>query len=284
MARPLRIEFPNALYHITSRGNRREAIYLDDSDRNNFLSIVSQVRDRFNWVVHSYCLMSNHYHLLAETPEANLSQGMRQLNGVYTQKFNHAHGRVGHVFQGRYRAILVQKDAYLLELSRYIVLNPVRAGMVRSARDWRWSNYRPTAGLAEVPAWLHADWLLSCFGQSRHRAMQKYREFVAEGKGQPSPLESLRNQIYLGDDSFVEKLQGMVEQETDLSEVPSAQKRKPADPIRDYIEMADSRNEGIYQAYRSGGYTMKAISDELGLHYSTVSKIVKAFENSRFKT
>ena len=284
MARPLRIEYPNALYHITSRGNRRENIYLNDNNRSTFLDILSQVRDRFNWVFHSYCLMSNHYHLLVETPEANLSQGMRQLNGVYTQKFNQAHRRDGHVFQGRYKAILVQKDAYLLELSRYIVLNPVRAGMVRSARDWRWSNYRATVGFAAVPDWLHTDWLLSCFGRRKKQAMHRYREFVADGKGQPSPLKELRNQIYLGDDRFVEALQAMVEQDADLSEVPSVQKRKLAKPIGEYIDTARSRNEGIYLAYRSGAYTMKAISDDLGLHYSTVSKVIKAFENSRFKT
>ena len=175
MARPLRIEFPNALYHITSRGNRGEDIYLSDQDRGAFLNILQQVRERYNWVCHSYCLMSNHYHLLVETPEANLSRGMRHLNGVYTQRFNHAHRRDGHLFQGRYKAILVQKDAYLLELSRYIVLNPVRAGMVRSARDWRWSNYRATAGMAAVPDWLHVDWLLSCFGQRRKQGLLQYR-------------------------------------------------------------------------------------------------------------
>ena len=284
MARPLRIEFTNALYHITSRGNRREDIYLDDNDRGTFLNILQQVGERFNWVCHSYCLMSNHYHFLVETPEANLSLGMRQLNGVYTQRFNRAHRRDGHLFQGRYKAILVQKDAYLLELSRYIVLNPVRAGMVRSARDWRWSNYRATAGLAPAPDWLHVDWLLSCFGHRKKRAMQAYRDFVSNGKGRPSPLKELRNQIFLGDDSFVETLQAMVEKDVDLSEVPSVQKRRLADPIRKYIEGAETRNEGIFGAYRSGAYTMKAISDNLGLHYSTVSKIIKSFENSRFKT
>lgn len=280
MARPLRIEFPNAVYHVTSRGNRRENIYLDDHDKKLFLDILCQVHKRFNWICHGYCLMSNHYHLLLETPEANLSLGMRQLNGVYTQRFNRAHGRVGHVFQGRYKAILVQKDAYLQELSRYIVLNPVRAGMVRSAKDWPWSNYRATAGLTPVPDWLHVDWLLSCFGARQKQALLKFRQFVAQGKGQRSPLESLRNQIYLGDDAFVEEMQSKVEEDADLSEVPLAQKRKLAEPIGKYLEKAASRNEGIYLAFRSGGYTMKAISDELGLHYSTVSKIIKDCENS----
>ncbi len=284
MARPLRIEFPQALYHITSRGNRREDIYLDDHDRETFLQVLAQVYERFNWVCHSYCLMSNHYHLMIETPEANLSQGMRQLNGVYTQSFNRNHNRGGHVFQGRYKAILVQKDSYLLELSRYIVLNPVRAGMVRSAREWPWSSYRSTAGMKPAPVWLQADWLLSCFARRRGLALERYRNFVSEGKDQASPWGQLRNQIYLGDNTFVEEMQAKVESDTDLSEIPSSQKRKLAKPIADYLTTASTRNEGIHLAYQSGGYSMKAIADTIGLHYSSVSKIIRACDNSIFKT
>ncbi len=140
MSRPMRLEFPNALYHVTSRGNAQQNIYLCDADRQQFLNVLEHVCQRYNWVVHAYCLMSNHYHLLIETPDANLSKGMRQLNGLYTQDFNRTHKRVGHVYQGRYKAILVEKQAYLLELARYIVLNPVRAEMVRSAKDWKWSS------------------------------------------------------------------------------------------------------------------------------------------------
>jgi REP element-mobilizing transposase RayT len=284
MARPLRIEFPNALYHVTSRGNRRENIFLSDNDRHVFLQLLLQVCIRFNWVCHSYCLMSNHYHLLVETPEANLALGMRQLNGVYTQRHNKIHHRVGHVFQGRYTAILVQKDAYLLELSRYIVLNPVRASMVRTAKDWPWSSYSATAGLVTVPDWLQIDWLLACFAKRKSRAMESYRRFVSEGKDLPSPLGNTRNQIYLGDETFVEDMQSKVEFDADLSEVPSAQRRRVADPIISYLRKASTRNEGICQAYRSGGYSMKAISEEVRLHYSTVSKIIHSYEKSRFKT
>src|SRR4030042_5793823 len=129
MARPLRIEFPGAVYHVTSRGNARQTIFIDDEDRGGFLDLLSIVVERFNWICHAYCLMGNHYHLLIETPDGNLSKGMRELNGIYTQHFNRRHGRVGHVFQGRFKAILVEKDSYLLELCRYIVLNPVRAGI-----------------------------------------------------------------------------------------------------------------------------------------------------------
>ena len=280
MARPLRIEYPGALYHVTSRGNRQEDIYIDDQDRSAFLQVLSRVCDRFNWVCHSYCLMSNHYHLMIETPEANLSRGMRQLNGVYTQNLNRNHGRVGHVFQGRYKAILVQKDSYLLELSRYIVLNPVRAGMVRSAKDWRWSSYQSTAGLVATPDWLYVDWILSCFAKRKKMAIERYRQFVSEGRRQTSPWGQLKSQMYLGDEAFVKAMQEKLEADTDLSEVPSSQKRKMARPIHEYFEQTSTRNDGIYSAYRSGGYSMKAISDATGLHYSTVSKIIKFHENS----
>src|SRR5687767_13788050 len=136
MARPLRIEFAGALYHVTARGNARMPIFDDDADRRNFLSVLEQVLDRSGWLLHAYCLMGNHYHLMVETMQANLSAGMRQLNGVYTQRFNRRHERVGHLFQGRFKAILVERDSYLLELCRYVVLNPVRAGMVKRVQDY----------------------------------------------------------------------------------------------------------------------------------------------------
>lgn len=151
MSRPLRVEFPGAVYHVTSRGDGLEAIYLDDTDRHRFLEVVGHVLDRFAWHYHAYCLMDNYYHLLLETPEANLARGMRQLNGLYTQRFNRRHGRVGHAFQGRYTAIVVQKDGHLLELCRYVVLNPVRAGLVKTVRAWPWSSYRVTAGERREP-------------------------------------------------------------------------------------------------------------------------------------
>ena len=197
MARPLRIEFAGALYHVTSRGNARADIFLNDADREMFLGVLDAVCQRFNWLLHSYCLMSNHYHLLVETPDSNLSKGMRQLNGVYTQRFNQAHGRVGHVFQGRYKAILVQKDAYLLELSRYIDLNPVRARMVRNAKDWQWSSFLAMAGYIDAPKWLYTDWILAAFSNSKHEAMERYQTYVAQGNNQPKPWEQLKNQIYL---------------------------------------------------------------------------------------
>ena len=275
MARPLRLEFPGALYHVTSRGDGREDIYVGDADREEWLDVLGEACQRFSWVAHAYCQMTNHYHVLVETPDGNLSRGMRQLNGVYTQRFNRAHGRVGHVFQGRYKAVLVQKDAYLMELARYIVLNPVRARMVRSAREWRWSSYRATAGQAHCPAWLSRDWLLGAFGPKLSVAENRYREFVSQGRGQPSPWGKLKNQVYLGSDQFVEQMQGHLEPDRDLSEVPVGQKRRVAPPLKEYERVSGGRDEAIVAAYVSGGYTMKEIGEHFGLHYSRISRLVR---------
>lgn len=276
MSRPLRMEYAGALYHVTSRGDRQEDIYLDDTDREQFLTVLGDVCERFNWVIHAFCLMSNHYHLLIETPDSNLSKGMRQLNGVYTQRINRRHKRVGHVFQGRYKAIIVQKDNYLLELARYIVLNPVRARMVRSAREWPWSSYRATTGQATKQEWLTTDWVLSAFGRKTSVAITAYKAFISEGKNQPSPWESLKNQVYLGDDGFVEKVQTQIEKDRDLSEVPLAQRRKVAKTLQEYEQQAATRDEAIDNAYASGGYSMKEIGEHFGLHYSRVSRLLKA--------
>ena len=170
MARPLRLEYAGALYHVTARGNARQDIFLDDDDRQRFLGVLDRVVSRFHLLLHAYCLMDNHFHLVVETPEANLSKAMRQLNGVYTQVFNRRHRRVGHVLQGRFKAIVVEREGYLLELCRYVVLNPVRAGLIRQPNTYPWSSYRATAGLASAPACLTVDWLLSQFGRQRSAA------------------------------------------------------------------------------------------------------------------
>ncbi len=278
MARPLRIEFAGALYHVTARGDRQEDIFSNDIDRKAFLKILEQVVERFNWLIHAYCLMDNHYHLLIETPDGNLSKGMRQLNGVYTQTSNRNNNRVGHVFQGRYKAILVQKESYLLELSRYIVLNPVRARMVKSARSWPWSSYRDTAGYRESPQWLTTDWLLAAFGKRQSSAQQKYQVFVAAGKNQPSPWQKLRNQVFLGSEEFVTDLQVKIKSNRDLSEIPKLQRRKKAKSLDYYARHGRNRNQAILASYASGGYSMKEIGIHFGLHYSWVSRVISNAE------
>jgi REP element-mobilizing transposase RayT len=272
MARPLRLEFPGALYHLTSRGDGREDVFLTAADREAFLQVLAQVVDRFGWLCHAYCLMDNHYHLLVETPQANLSRGMRQLNGVYTQAFNRAHGRVGHVFQGRFKSILVEKEPHLLELARYIVLNPVRARSVRRAVDWPWSSYRATAGLEAAPSFLAVDWILGQFGRSRRKAQEAYREFVAEGRG-ASPWESLVGQVFLGNERFVRRLQAKA---GPLSEVPRSQ--RTARPPLATVFARGREEKAIVNAYRKHGYTLKEIADYLGVHYATVSRRLRRAE------
>jgi putative transposase len=277
MARPLRLEFSGALYHVTSRGDRREAIYLDDQDRREWLMVLALVCDRFNWVVHAYCQMTNHYHLVVETVEGNLSAGMRQLNGLYTQRFNRRYRMSGHLFQGRYKAILVQKEAHLLELSRYVVLNPVRAQMVELPEDWPWSSYSFAIGDTFAPEWLDTDWLLGQFGTQRAAARRAFKKFVLQGVGLPSPLLGTKHQLLLGDDDFVKQHQASL-QEGALRELSIAHKRSLALSLAEYVEQTDNRNEAMAQAYRSGAYTMAEIADYFAVHYMTVSRAVRASE------
>jgi len=277
MARPLRLELAGALYHVTSRGNAREDIFLSDEDRVAWLETLAHVCERFNWTCHAYCQMTNHYHVIVETPDANLSQGMRQLNGVYTQRFNRSHQRVGHVFQGRFKAIMVEKDGYLLELARYVVLNPLRAKMVRRMEQWPWSSYPATCGQTPKPDWLQTGFILSQFSVQRARAIAKYIAFVHEGKGLPSVWSQLQAQVYLGSGSFVEKMQAEVDKKPTLTEIPRTQRRALTRALSDYAK-AHERDEAIAQAYLSGQYTMARIAEYFDVHYTAVSRLVKAHE------
>lgn len=274
MARPLRLEYPRALYHVTCRGNAREKVFLVDSDRELFLQVLTQVVDRFNWLCHAYCQMTNHYHLLIETIDPTLSRGMRQLNGVYTQEFNRRHKRTGHVFQGRYKGILVERDAYLLELARYVVLNPVRAKLTRTAKDWPWSSYRATAGFENAPSLLTTDWILEQFGTSKKKAQAAYRKFVTSGRG-VTVWENLRGQIYLGTDEFIEQHATG----SDLTEIPRAQRLAGRPTLSDIVANADDAI-GVARAYVECRYTMQEIAAHLGVHYSTVSRRIHTQEGA----
>ena len=255
MSRPLRLEFPDALYHITSRGDRREDIYEDDGDRVEYLNTLASVISQFNWVCYAYCLMSNHYHLLIQTPDGNLSKGMRQLNGVYTQYYNRRHRKIGHLYQGRYKAILVDQDSYLLELSRYIVLNPVKAGMVKQVGRWPWSSYQAMIGVCESPEWLSSEYLLSQFSDKRKIAIKMYITFVEAGLKNGPIWSQINNQIYLGDKTFIDKVQKHLIDQRDDIQIPKVQRRAVAKSLSDYNKQAKSRNEAIVNAYASGGYS-----------------------------
>ena len=280
MARPLRIEYPGAVYHVTSRGNARQAVFLSDADRQTFLDVLADTVRKYNWLCHAYCLMDNHYHLVVETPDANLSLGMRQLNGVYTQAFNRAHQRVGHVFQGRYKSIVVEKDSHLLELCRYVVLNPVRAGMAAKPDEWQWSSYQSTAYAGTAPDYLTVDWVLGQFSAKKTTARGRYRKFVAEGMGgEMQPWKEVVGQVFLGGESFVARMEELLGNRREIGEIPRAQRYPGRPPLRVLFAdiTADSRqqrNNRITEAHITHGYTLKEIADHLGIHYTTISRLV----------
>src|SRR3990172_3669147 len=275
MARPLRIEFSGALYHVTSRGDRHEAIFDDDRDCTAVLDALGEVVSRFRWRCHAYCLMGNHYHLMIETPQANLTKGMRQLNGVFTQWSNRRHKRSGHLFQGRYKAILVDRDSYFLELARYIVLNPVRAAMVKHPRLWAWSSYGATIGTSPVPVWLTSDDLLAEFGSRRAGARRKYQQFIEEGMGAESVWKDLKGQIYLGDDDFVKQTRGKLSERDEDVNIPRVQQRGAAPNLSVIRRQHKNRDDAIRAAHETRAYSYQQIAKEFGVHFTTVGRIVR---------
>lgn len=285
MARPIRIEYAGALYHVTTRGNARRAIVQDAHDRLLLLDILKKVVDRYHWLCHAYCLMDNHYHLVIETPEANLSRGMRQLNGVYTQAYNRRHHRVGHLFQGRYRAILVEKESHLLEVCRYVVLNPVRAKAVGEVGKWRWSSYRGTAGVKQPHPCLTTEWVLGHFSEKRRSAQQQYRAFVSVGRAGARIYDGVTAQSLLGREDFVAKVIDHVRGHEQVTEIPKGQRYLGRPSLAALFPEAvigkANRDRRICEAVERYGYSQKAIAAHLGMHYSTISKIVGS---PRFKT
>ena len=290
MSRPLRVEFAGALYHVTARGNAREKIFLDDADRQTFLELLAREVRQQHWRLYAYCLMSNHYHLLVETPEANLARGMRRLNGVYTQAFNRRHGRVGHVLQGRYKSIVVDKDSYWLELCRYLVLNPVRARMVEKASAWRWSSYRATAGEIKAEDWLEVGPIVAQLGG--HSA---YRRFVTQGKGVPSPWAGLSGQIWLGSDAFLERMERLTSGLSHAN-VPRAHTR-PSRPTADSIvhrvaesyginrkqvlsrEHREAFRAAVYLLRRMGNLSLQEVAALAQVSAPRISQIQRAIES-----
>jgi putative transposase len=275
MARPLRLEFPGALYHVTARGNERKPIVRDDADRELWLQCVERVVFRFGWLVYAYCLMGNHFHLLVETPVPNLARGMRELNGVYAQTSNRRHRRCGHLFGGRYTAVLVKRESHLLELSCYVVLNPERVAVPIERYDrYRWSSYRATAGLAPAPAFLASELVLELFSDDRVQAVGSYRAFVRAGLHVSDPKAEALGDIYLGDTAFVRRCRPSRAAST---EVPRPQR----EPIPCSIEELLHRrsDDALACAYREG-YSLRELAAVLGVHYSTVSRRLKREERA----
>lgn len=254
MTRPLRIQYPGAFYHITSRGNDRKDIFSDDKDRKKFLSYLQSSHERYSAVIHAYCLMSNHYHILLETPQGNLSQIIRHINGAYTIYFNSRHKRSGHLFQGRYKSILIEADEYASELSRYIHLNPLRAGITKQPDKYSWSSYRYYINKEYIPEWLEVDFILGYFSKRRSVARRKYREFVIESIDQKDydPLKNIVASTVLGSTDFVNQIKDRyLSGKVPDRDVPSLRRLVDKPKVEEIAKEADSVIDNDYNLSRS---------------------------------
>ena len=211
MSRPLRLEYPGALFHVFARGNAKQAVFFDDHDRERFLELLGESVTRFGWILTAYVLMTNHFHLVVQLTTETLSRGMHWLNGRYAQYFNERYERVGHVFQGRFKAPLVEKQTYATEVMRYVVLNPVRAGLVALPEEYRWSSHRAVLGNAPAPEWLAVDDVLAQFAPDRDVARARYRAYVDAGIGlERTPLEDLVGGCYLGSEQWRDEIRNRI--------------------------------------------------------------------------
>lgn len=296
MSRPLRIEYPGAWYHVMNRGRRSEKIFFTDADRDAFIKVLQEASEFWNFRISAYCLMSNHYHLLVQTPDSNLSRGMRHINGVYTQRFNRRHKKEGQLFRGRYKAVLVDDDRHLLEVLRYIHRNPLRAGIVKTLSDYSWSSHQGYMSWAKKWAWLHKNDLLAMLTTTRKRQRSAYVDFVS--KGEPEEIErfySLKNlPSILGSNLFKESIREKFSDLVNQPEIPEAKVLAPdAEKVIQAVcdfwrvskeEMLVSRrgdanlprDVSMYLVRRLCRMTLPCVGREFGVrNYSTVSSVVQ---------
>ena len=285
MARPLRLELSGAVYHVSALGNGGQPVFRLPEDSAHFLEILGECCARFDWRCFAYCLLPDRYQIVVETRQATLARGMRQLNGRYTQAFNRRHGVGGHVFQGRYRAVMVESPAFLAAVCRDVLRQPVERGLAAEPAAWRWSSLRALAGRlpAERPApdWLAVDAVLALYGPevtaARARALAEI-----EAEDRPSVWNDLRHQVFLGSEAFVdarrEAARAAAAGRGSLAEIPRAQWQAPPPPLEVFVAEAASRDEAMARAYLSGGYSQARIARHFAVHYSTVSRAVRRFE------
>ena len=285
MARSLRISYPGAFYHITSRGNEQRVVFKSREDRERFLEYLESATKRYDAIIHCYCLMDNHYHLLLETPSGNLSRVMAHINGAYTNYFNAKRGRFGHLFQGRYKAILVEADEYAKELSRYIHLNPVRAKIVEIPEEYEWSSFSYYTGKKKAPEWLKMDFILGYFGKKISDSQRNYRKFVSMLIDQEyeSPLKDVVSSTLLGTQEFIEIIKDkyLSDQKEDKN-IPALKVLKKKITIEDISYEVDemikddaklSRSIKIYLSQRYTGERLDDIGERFGIGGSGVCQV-----------
>jgi putative transposase len=278
MARPLRIHIPHAFYHVISRGNAKQTIFVGEADYERFLERLDATSSRFGVACRAYCLMPNHFHLLLQPDAHPVSRMMQQLNSAYCQSFNRHHERVGHVLQGRFKALLIDGDEYFLQLLRYIMLNPVKAGLVNDPGAWRWSSYRATAGLSEPPSFLAPEEVWRMFATTVCEAQRRFVTFVEAGRGQSAPSDT----VVFGSDAFRADVAAALEPHRPIRDF-SRRERYAVRPGLAAI-LADSqgsaaRRKSMAEAYWRYGYTLREIADLIGCHVSTVFRQIRGAES-----
>ena len=288
MARPLRIEYAGAYYHVTSRGNEQKDVFKSQRDREKFLAYLESATIRYGAVIHAYCLMSNHYHLLMETPEGNLSRIMRHINGAYTTYFNVKRKRAGHLFQGRYKAILIEADAYLEELSRYIHLNPVRVGIVERPEQYPWSSYRSYTGQVNPPKWLRTDFILGCFAKKAAAAQRQYRIFVEDriGKEYESPLTKTIGSALLGSADFVGTISATHVKGKEDANIPALRQFTSRPAPEEIMKEAKAvfaddaklaRQASIHLCHKHSGMRLREIGERFKVRDTAISEASRRF-------
>jgi len=300
MGRPLRVQYPGAVYHITSRGNEKKNIYFDDSDRRRFLEILKDYHDRFGILIHCFVLMDNHYHIVMETPEGNLLKVMHGINSAYTGYLNRKYHRAGHLFQGRYKGILIDKESYLLQLSRYVHLNPVRAKIVDIPEQYEWSSYGGYISKRRQLKWVEYSWILSNFGSDNQRARSEYRKFVEDGVdgGVENPFKNVYEQVLLGGEEFKERIRDLIKGQPLGEGIVGRNRFKGIVHVDELVRAVGdalgvkgeelkmrggrnnrARNVAIYLAKRYCGLSNQEIGKIFGgIHYSAVSKVSARLE------
>lgn len=286
MSRPLRIQYAGAFYHITNRGNAKQEIFLDKNDYQSFLDTLGVILKRYNWICYSYCLMPNHYHLLIKTLDSNLSDGMRQLNGDYTQSFNIKHDRVGHLFQGRFKSSLVDQEEYYFEVMRYIALNPVRAKLVTSPYYWPWSSYKYLIQGNDSLEYLNTKIALLEYSKNKEKSKQLYKKHVGLKVDDKISWKNLEQRAVIGSDEFMNKIKQFLKQTRNIKEISKKERfidRPNLDKIfaKNNLKTKVKRNKFIYKSYSDYGYSLSEIGRHLNLHYSSISKVVKKLESKK---
>ena len=297
MSRALRIEYPGAYYHVMNRGAGRLPIFQHDDHRAVFLDLLREIHEMFKAEIHAYCLMGNHYHLLIQTPQANLSRVMRHLNGVYTQRYNRLEKTDGPLFRGRYKAILVDADSYSLNVSRYIHLNPLAAGMVKNAAQYPWSSYPVYIGKREQPSWLTTSETLAMIGQRKQK--QRYQSFVEQGVDEDTAKFYERKKLLpiLGAERFVNKF---IKRQASHQEIPATRQHHHAISLDAIVhhsalqfsvpeamlyntprgrgQLNTARSAAMYISRKYGGHSLNEIAEHFTLnHYGSVSGAISRF-------